>query len=76
MFEKFYIHLGSAWEDCAKSSTDAQMDSSPFSYNFQLVISSDAFSLINYKKKLKINLTRRKKESEEKFKQLKVYFIM
>lgn len=69
MFEKFYVLLESAWQDCAKSWADAQMNWSPFSYNFQLVISSDAFSLINYKEKFKKrSLTRRKKESEEKFK--------
>lgn len=76
MFEKFYVSRESAWQDCAKSCTDAQMDWSPFSYNFQLVISSDAFSLINYKEKLRTRFKRRKKESEEKFKQLKVYFFM
>lgn len=51
MFEKFYVLLESACQDCTKSCTDAQMDWSPFFYSFQLVISSDTFSLIKYKEK-------------------------
>lgn len=68
MFENFIFALKAPVRIVPKAVQMHRWTGVPFSYNFQLVISSDAFSLINYEEKEKRSLTRRKKESEEKFK--------